>query len=130
MFRRWVNTYLTKLLLTNVVKQGGILSPCFFVVSINNLSISLNSSGIGCLLEDNIINHLCYADDLCMILPMLSGMQPLLDICDTYAINHHLSYNATKLFSLCFRLKQIKINPPSLVFRKQLILVVDNCKYL
>ena len=122
MFRRWVNTYLTKLLLTNVVKQGGILPPCFFVVSINNLSISLNSSGIGCLLEDNIINHLCYADDLCMILPMLSGMQPLLDICDTYAINHQLSYsyNATKLFSLCFRPKQIKIKHLALYFENSL----------
>ena len=38
-----------------------------------------------------------------------------LDICDTYAISHQLSYNATKSFSLCFRSKQIKMDPPSFV---------------
>ena len=77
----------------------------------------------------NIINHLCNADDLCLISLSSSGMQHLLDICDTYAISHQLSYNATKSFSLCFRPKQIKINPPSFVLGKQLIPAVDKCKY-
>ena len=58
----------------------------------NNLSVSLNSSGIGGSLGDNIINHLCYADDLCLILLNSLGMQHLLDISDTYAaaINYHI----------------------------------------
>ena len=64
MFIRWGNTFSTKFLVTNGVKQGGILSPCFFNVYMNTLSLSLNSSGIGGSLGDNIINHLCYADDL------------------------------------------------------------------
>ena len=57
-------------------------------------------------------------------------MQHLLDICDTYAISHQLSYNATKSFSLCFRPKQNKMDPPSFVLGKQLIPAVDKCKYL
>ena len=65
----------------------------------NNLSLSLNSSGIGSSPRNNIINHLCYADDLWPISLSSSGMQHLLDIFDTYAINHQLSYNATKSFS-------------------------------
>ena len=56
-------------------------------------------------------------------------MQHLLDICDTYAISHQLSYNATKSLSMCFRPKQIKINPPSFVLGKQFIPTVDKCKY-
>ena len=83
MFIRWGNTYSTKFLVTNEVKQGGILSSCLFNVYMNNLSLSLNSSGIGGSLGDNIMNHLYYADDLCLI--SLSS-----------------SYNATKSFSLCF----------------------------
>ena len=98
MFIRWGNTYSTKFLVTNGVKQGGILSPCLFNVYINNLSLLLNSSGIGGSQENNISNHLCYADDLCLISLRSSGMQHLLDICDTYAISHQLSYNATKSF--------------------------------
>ena len=57
-------------------------------------------------------------------------MPHLLDICDTYAISHQLSYNATKSFSLCFRPKQIKINPPKFVLGKQIIPAVDKCTYL
>ena len=41
-------------------------------------------------------NHLCYADDLCLIALSSSGMQCLLDICDKYATGHQLTYNATK----------------------------------
>ena len=66
-------------------------------------------------------------------------MQHLLNMCDTYAISHQLSYNIyhiTKSFSLCFRPKQIKINPPIFdnffiqILGKQLIPAVDKCKYL
>ena len=56
MFIRWGNTYSTKFLVTNGVKQGGILSQCLFNVYMNNLSLSLNSSGIGGSRGDNIIN--------------------------------------------------------------------------
>ena len=85
---------------------------------------------MGGSLGDNIINHLCYADDLCLISLTSSEMQHLLDICDTYAISHQLSYNATKSFSLCFRPKQIKIKPSSYILGKQIISAIDKCKYL
>ena len=52
------------------------------------------------------------------------------NICDTYAISHQLSYNPIKSFSLCFRPKQIKINPPSFLLGKQHIPAVDKYKYL
>ena len=48
----------------------------------NNLSLSLNSYGIGGLLGENLFNHLCYADDICLISLSSSGMQQLLDICE------------------------------------------------
>ena len=37
----------------------------------------------------NLYNHLCYADVLCRISLSSSGMQHLLDICDT-VINYHM----------------------------------------
>ena len=67
MFIRCGNTFSTKFLVTNRVKEGVIISPCLFVVYINNLSLSLNSSSIGRSLRDNIINHLWYEDDLSLI---------------------------------------------------------------
>ena len=50
--------------------------------------MDLNSSGIGGYLGTAFINHLCYADDLCLISLSYSGMQQLLHICNKYAAEH------------------------------------------
>ena len=44
-----------------------------------------NISDIGGSLGGSLVNHLCYADDLCLMALGSSGMQCLLDICDNYA---------------------------------------------
>ena len=54
-----------------------------------DLSIKLNQSGIGGVIGGHLINHLCYADDLCLISLSSAGMQKLLDICSTYATEHN-----------------------------------------
>ena len=33
----------------------------------DDLSLALNNSGIGGYLRDAFLNHLCYADDICLI---------------------------------------------------------------
>ena len=33
----------------------------------DDLSVALNNSGIGGYLGDAFLNHLCYADDICLI---------------------------------------------------------------
>ena len=33
----------------------------------DDLSVALNNSGIGGYLGDTFLNHLCYADDICLI---------------------------------------------------------------
>ena len=44
------------------------------------INMYLNSSDIGCCLGTAFINHLCYAEDLCLISLSSSGMQQLLHI--------------------------------------------------
>ena len=96
----------------------------------NNFSVSLNHSGIGGSLGGNLINHLCYANDLYLIALSSSRMQCLLDICDKYATGHQLTYNASKSFTLCFKPKHQKFGLPDFVLRKFVIPVVDKCNYL
>ena len=104
---RWGTTTTTPFLVTNGVKQGGIFPPMLFNVYMDDLSIKLNQSGIGGVIGGHLINHLCYADDLCLISLSSAGMQKLLDMCSTYATEHLLTYNGSKSYSLCFKPKHI-----------------------
>ena len=60
---RWGNLSSPDFLVGNRVKQGGIISPILFNIYMDDLSMHLNSSGIGGYLGTAFINHLYYADD-------------------------------------------------------------------
>ena len=79
---------------------------------------------------NHYINHLCYADDLCLISLASSGMQQLLHICNKYAAEHQLLYNGSKSFSLCFKRKKLKVSLPFFVLGKSKIPMVEQCRYL
>ena len=98
MYIRWGNAYSSSFSVSNGVKQGRILSPILFNVYMDDLSVSLNSSNIGERIGNIFLNHLCYADDLCLVSLSSAGMQKLLGICSKYAIDHSLTYNANNLF--------------------------------
>ena len=61
----------------------------------DQLCINLSRSGIGRNIGGHLLNRLCYADDLCLISLYSAGMQKLLDICSSYAIEHLLTYNGS-----------------------------------
>ena len=48
-------------------RQGGILSPQLFNIYIEGLSDILNKSSIGRSIDGKRINHMLYADDLCIV---------------------------------------------------------------
>ena len=83
---RWGNTTTSSFFVFNGVKQGGILSPILFNVYMDQLSVKLNASNIGGG-GGVLVNHLCYADDICLISLSSAGMQQLLNICDINAKN-------------------------------------------
>ena len=67
MLVRWGTTTSTQFTVANGVKQGGIVLPILFNMYMDDLSETLNSSGIRGYLVDAFLKHLCYADDLCLI---------------------------------------------------------------
>lgn len=68
----------------------------------DDLSKNLNISNVGCVIGDKIINHLAYADDLCLISISTTGMQKLLNICSEYGVTHDIKYNSLKSCTLHF----------------------------
>ena len=64
---KWGNETSSCFTISNGVRQGGILSPVLFSFYMDDLSVLLSRSGIGCHIDDLCINHVFYADDLCLM---------------------------------------------------------------
>ena len=71
---KWGHATSTTFTVTNGVKQSGILSPLLFNIYIDDLSLTLSKSNIGCRLGGRLINHIAYVDDLCILSMSLCGM--------------------------------------------------------
>ena len=68
------------------LRQGGILSPVLFSFYMDDLSVLLSQSGVGCHIDDLCINHVFYADDLCLMAPCAIALQELINLCYDYSI--------------------------------------------
>ena len=71
--------------ISNGVRQGGILSPSLFAVYMDDLYLLLNTSRIGGHIDDVCINHVFYADDLCLMAPCAIALQELIIIWCQYS---------------------------------------------
>ena len=49
------------------------------------------------------INHILYADDICLLAPSASAMQSLLDICYKYGIDNDILFNPIKSVCTVFK---------------------------
>ena len=87
---------------TNSVCQGGIQSPQLFNIYIDGLSNILNKSSIGGSIGSKQINHMLYADDLCIVSLSSAGLQQLLSICDQYCAMHSVTFNVKKSVCMIF----------------------------
>ena len=120
-----------KFSVSNGIKKGGILSPKLFNIYVNVLSTSLNEKHIGCCLKDKVINHLYYADDLVLVSPTASGMNELIQECESFSTEYGLKFNESKTGLLYFKPDNFKINPcTSIKMNGTLINVECSCKYL
>jgi hypothetical protein len=80
----------------NGVKQGGVLSPVLFCLYIDGLLVALSKAGIGCFIGSKFVGALAYADDIVLLAPSASALRKMLAICDSYANDYHIVFNAKK----------------------------------
>ena len=60
------------------VRQGGVLSP--YLLALDDLSNELNNIKAGCYIGV-LLNHLMFADDICVFCPSVRWLQRVLDVC-------------------------------------------------
>ena len=129
---RWGDIMSDSFFVQKGVRQGGILSPYFFALYVNDLSKELNSCGAGLTVMGRLLNHLIYADDFCLLTTSKSSLSKLLDICDKYAENHGLSFNGSKTQLQTFFPRWLnKLNPnTSIIFKSTEVPSVKCVRYL
>ena len=72
---RWGHCESDCVRVSNGVKHGGILSPVLFTIYIDELLITLQSSGLGCYIGDLFMAALGYADEVVLITPTVSALK-------------------------------------------------------
>lgn len=105
---KWDNSISAPFNVGNGVRQGGILSPLLFNIYMDELSKELNKCKTGCIVGNQIINHLMYADDLVVFCPSTAGLQQMLNICTQYGRKFDIHYNSKKSKVMVIRSKEDK----------------------
>ena len=131
MYVQWASCDSSSFKVTNGVRQGGILSPKLFIVYMDDLSDQLNNSNIGGNFGiGQLVNHISYADDMCLLSFSTAGMQKLLNICDQYSNDHDLIYNSKKTMCMSFTTKSCKSHECKLSLNQESLSYVKEARYL
>ena len=81
---RWGDTLSDWFSVKSGVRQGGVLSPVFYCIYVDELVDILSRMGIGCYLKNTFLSILLYADDMALLAPSLKGLQKLLSATESY----------------------------------------------
>lgn len=131
---RWQNTITDFFHIGNGTRQGGVLSPTFFVRYIRDLVAAIISSRIGCAVGSLCINVLAYADDLVLLTPAWGAMQQLINIFVEQIKIIDMTCNVRKTMCMVFspknRSKIVANSFPLLKIDAECIQYVQNFKYL
>ena len=115
---------------TNGVRQGSIMSPKLFAIYVDDLTLSLMKSKIGCMLDEVCFNHIFYADDLCLLAPCAIALQKLLDICHEYGVEHDVIYNPLKSVCMVFKPDRFSLKCPLVHLGNNVLEYQEKVKYL
>jgi len=109
---KWDDVFSPFFSATNGVKQGGVLSPLLFCTYVDELLGRLRKSSYGCYIGPCYAGALCYADDVVLLSPSVTGLRQMLQICKEFAVDYSLTFNAAKSQLIIFRPKpRHRLNP-------------------
>ena len=99
---KWGCYYSDWFSITAGVRQGGVLSPDFYCIYVDDLIVKLKNLNKGCYFAGIFAAALFYADDMAILAPSIKALNALLSICGEYCIEWDVCLNAKKSRSLFF----------------------------
>ena len=105
---------------TNGTRQGSVLSPLLFSVYLDDLLLKLRKLGLGCHIGGLWYGGCGYADDLILLSPNREVLQRMVQVCQSYAVEHNLTFSTdpvpalskTKCIFFCGRPGKVKYPDP------------------
>ena len=99
---RWGDSHSEWFSILAGVRQGGVLSPDFYCLYVDDLASILTRLNVGCHVRDVFVSILLYADDMALLAPSLRGLQLLLNACEQYCRDWDISLNHKKTKNIAF----------------------------
>ena len=96
----------------------------------DDLSVTLSRANAGCYVNDICVNHLFYADDICLLAPSAIGLQRMIDICTDYGIENDILFNSLKSNCLTVLPRRYSLNVPSITLNDSPLNNLPSVKYL
>ena len=129
---KWNNMISPTCTISNGVKQGGCMSPTLFSIYLDKLLGILRASNVGCRYGNHYMGAFCYADDISLLSPTVSGLQDILKICERYADKYKIHFNASKSQLLCFNTSTCTKSKDIKVYMRDgsVIQYLDTCTHL
>ena len=105
----WQGVHSSSFAATNGIRQGSIASPVLFCIYLDILLDRLHKSGIGCWIGNKFCGSLTYADDVTLLSPTATGLQEMLQVCESFGSEYGMSFNAKK--TVCILYSRNKMLP-------------------
>ena len=127
---RWLNHVSQEYTICNGVKQGGVLSPILFAIFMDELLIQLQNCNAGCRIGGVFVGAQAYADDVCLLAPSATGMRRMLKVCEAFARQYHVTFNAGKSALIVHPSRRHPCTPVHLDLLSEEIPIVPASKHL
>ena len=101
-----------------------------FAIYVEDLSYLLLNANIGGHIENICINHIMYADDVCLFAPTPCSLQKLLNICEQFGLSNCITFSPSKSLYVVFNPKKKHYFIPNMIFNSTLSLPKCDVKYL
>ena len=112
------------------VKQGGILSPLFYNVYVDDLMKELKHKNLGCTIGGLYFGTVFYADDIILLGASERKMKEMVKICCNYCCTYGIHINPTKTKWMCINVYGTSENVDFEVNGVTLENTGDSIKYL
>ena len=128
---KWANARSNSFRVLCGTKQGGILSPDFFSIYINDLIGILKRTGVGCYVINVFLACILFADDVTLLAPTRAVLQRLINICVKYCRDFCLKFNIGKTKVMVFgKLSRSLSSMAPIVVNGESVDYITTCRYL